>query len=128
MAFLSEPIRAAHSFRRTPAGTVVHTGDFKLDSGPVDDEQPDYAKFAAPGKHGILCSCSDATNVGRPGRTGSETELGEALQGRFAEAPGRILVATLVQVAVLVILRALGGQLQGEAGVGELVEPHPWRH
>src|SRR5262249_57706669 len=78
----------------TPVGTIVHTGDFKLDPRPVDAEQPDYAKFASLGERGVLCLCSDSTNVGRPGRTGSETEVGAALQGRFAQAPGRILVAT----------------------------------
>jgi len=95
------PIRVTHSIAdgiglaiETPVGTVVHTGDFKLDPRPVDAEQPDYARFAALGERGVLCLCSDSTNVGRPGRTGSETEVGEALQGRFAEAPGRILVAT----------------------------------
>jgi len=99
--FVVIPIRVTHSIAdgiglaiETPVGTVIHTGDFKLDPRPVDAEQPDYAKFAALGERGVLCLCSDSTNVGRPGRTGSETEVGEALQGRFAEAPGRILVAT----------------------------------
>ena len=95
------PIRVTHSIAdgiglaiETPVGTIVHTGDFKLDPRPIDAEQPDYAKFAALGERGVLCLCSDSTNVSRPGRTGSETEVGEALQGRFAAAPGRILVAT----------------------------------
>jgi ribonuclease J len=96
-----EPIRVTHSIAdgiglviETPVGTVVHTGDFKLDEHPVDAAQPDYARFRALGDRGVLALCSDSTNVGRPGRTGSETEVGAALQGRFAEAPGRILVAT----------------------------------
>ena len=96
-----EPIRVTHSIAdgiglaiETPAGTVVHTGDFKLDESPVDLAQPDYARFRALGERGVLALCSDSTNVGRPGRTGSETEVGAALQGRFAQAPGRILVAT----------------------------------
>ena len=99
--FVVVPIRVTHSIAdgiglciETPVGTVIHTGDFKLDPRPVDAEQPDYAKFAALGERGVLCLCSDSTNVGRPGRTGSETEVGEALAGRFAQAPGRILVAT----------------------------------
>jgi len=99
--FVVVPIRVTHSIAdgiglciETPVGTVIHTGDFKLDPRPVDAEQPDYAKFAALGERGVLCLCSDSTNVGRPGRTGSETEVGEALAGRFARAPGRILVAT----------------------------------
>jgi ribonuclease J len=99
--FVVIPIRVTHSIAdgiglciETPVGTIIHTGDFKLDPRPVDAEQPDYAKFAALGERGVLCLCSDSTNVGRPGRTGSETEVGEALAGRFAQAPGRILVAT----------------------------------
>src|SRR5206468_2925405 len=100
-SFVIVPIRVTHSIAdgiglaiETPVGTIVHTGDFKLDPRPVDSEQPDYAKFASLGERGVLCLCSDSTNVGRPGRTGSETEVGAALQGRFAQAPGRILVAT----------------------------------
>jgi ribonuclease J len=100
-SFVIVPIRVTHSIAdgiglaiETPVGTIVHTGDFKLDPRPVDAEQPDYAKFASLGERGVLCLCSDSTNVGRPGRTGSETEVGAALQGRFAQAPGRILVAT----------------------------------
>ena len=96
-----EPIRVTHSIAdgiglaiETPIGTVVHTGDFKLDPNPVDHQQPDYARFTALGERGVLVLCSDSTNVGRPGRTGSETEVGQALAGRFAEAPGRIIVAT----------------------------------
>jgi ribonuclease J len=96
-----EPIRVTHSIAdgiglaiETPAGVVVHTGDFKLDRHPVDGEQADYSRFAALGARGVLCLCSDSTNVGRPGRTGSETEVGDALRGRFESAPGRIIVAT----------------------------------
>ncbi|MGH7398047.1 MAG: ribonuclease J [Candidatus Rokuibacteriota bacterium] len=96
-----EPIRVTHSIAdgiglaiETPLGTVVHTGDFKLDPNPVDHQQPDYSRFAALGERGVLVLCSDSTNVGRPGRTGSETEVGRALAGRFAEASGRIIVAT----------------------------------
>jgi ribonuclease J len=95
------PIRVTHSIAdgiglaiETPVGTVVHTGDFKLDPRPVDAEQPDYAKFTELGRRGVVVLCSDSTNVSRPGRTGSETEVGEALRGRFAEASGRIIVAT----------------------------------
>jgi len=78
----------------TPLGTVVHTGDFKLDRQPIDRQQPDYSRFAALGEQGVLVLCSDSTNVGRPGHTGSESLVGEALAGRFAAAPGRIIVAT----------------------------------
>ena len=99
--FTVEPIRVTHSIAdgiglaiETPLGTVVHTGDFKLDAHPVDRQQPDYSRFAALGERGVLVLCSDSTNVGRPGHTGSETLVGEALAGRFAEAPGRIMVVT----------------------------------
>jgi ribonuclease J len=99
--FTVEPIRVTHSIAdgiglaiETPIGTVVHTGDFKLDRQPVDRRQPDYSRFAALGEQGVLVLCSDSTNVGRPGRTGSETEVGQALGGRFAAASGRIIVAT----------------------------------
>ena len=99
--FAVEPIRVTHSIAdgiglaiETPIGTVVHTGDFKLDRRPVDHQQPDYSRFAALGERGVLALCSDSTNVGRPGHTGSETEVGRALAGRFAEASGRIIVAT----------------------------------
>ncbi len=99
--FTVEPIRVTHSIAdgiglaiETPLGTVVHTGDFKLDPHPVDRQQPDYSRFAALGERGVLVLCSDSTNVGRPGHTGSETLVGQALAGRFAEAPGRIILAT----------------------------------
>ncbi|HEV8227617.1 MAG TPA: ribonuclease J [Methylomirabilota bacterium] len=120
-AFVIIPIRVTHSIAdgiglaiETPVGTIIHTGDFKLDPRPVDAEQPDYAKFDALGERGVLCLCSDSTNVGRPGRTGSETEVGEALQGRFAEAPGRILVATFAshihRIQQVLNLAAAGGR------------------
>ena len=99
--FTVEPIRVTHSIAdgiglaiETSIGTIVHTGDFKLDRRPVDHQQPDYSRFAALGARGVLALCSDSTNVGRPGHTGSETEVGRALGGRFAEASGRIIVAT----------------------------------
>jgi ribonuclease J len=95
------PIRVTHSIAdgiglaiETPAGTVVHTGDFKLDPDPVDREQPDFARFAELGGQGVLVLCSDSTNVGRPGHTPSESEVGRALAPRFAAAAGRIIVAT----------------------------------
>jgi ribonuclease J len=100
-SFTVRPIRVTHSIAdgiglaiETPVGTVVHTGDFKLDPRPVDGRQPDYSAFAALGERGVLLLCSDSTNVGRPGHTGSETDVGAALADRFAEAPGRIIVAT----------------------------------
>jgi len=96
-----EPIRVTHSIADgmglaigTAAGTVVHTGDFKLDEKPLDGETPDYRRFAELGEQGVLALCSDSTNVDRPGHTRSETEVGHALAGRFAEASGRVILAT----------------------------------
>ncbi|MBI4637708.1 MAG: ribonuclease J, partial [Candidatus Rokubacteria bacterium] len=96
-----EPIRVTHSIADgiglaidTPVGTIVHTGDFKLDPSPLDGETPDYRRFAELGEHGVLVLCSDSTNVDRPGHTPSESEVGRALGERFAQAGGRVIVAT----------------------------------
>ena len=96
-----EAIRVTHSIVdgiglaiATPAGTVVHTGDFKLDPSPLDGELPDYRRFAELGEQGVLVLCSDSTNADRPGHTGSEVEVGQALATRFEGASGRIIVAT----------------------------------
>lgn len=99
--FAVEPIRVTHSIADgiglaidTPVGTIVHTGDFKLDPSPLDGEPPDYRRFAELGEHGVLVLCSDSTNVHRPGHTPSEIEVGAALGERFDRASGRIIVAT----------------------------------
>jgi ribonuclease J len=99
--FRVEPIRVTHSIVDgiglaidTPVGTLVHTGDFKLDPSPLDGEPPDYHRFAELGQHGVLVLCSDSTNVDREGHTGSEVEVGRALRGHFERAGGRIILAT----------------------------------
>ena len=99
--FRIEPIRVTHSIADgiglaidTPVGTIVHTGDFKLDPSPLDGETPDYKRFTELGEHGVLLLCSDSTNVGRPGHTRSELDVGAALRERFQRASGRIVVAT----------------------------------
>jgi ribonuclease J len=99
--FRVEPIRVTHSIVdgiglaiETPVGTVVHTGDFKLDPSPLDGEPPDYHRFAELGEHGVLVLCSDSTNVDRAGHTRSEIDVGQALRGHFERADGRIIVAT----------------------------------
>ncbi len=96
-----EPIRVTHSIVdgiglaiETPVGTIVHTGDFKLDPSPLDGETPDYRRFAELGEQGVLVLCSDSTNVDRPGHTRSEIEVGQALEARFGRASGRVVVAT----------------------------------
>jgi ribonuclease J len=99
--FRVEPIRVTHSIVDgiglaidTPVGTLVHTGDFKLDPSPLDGEPPDYYRFAELGEHGVLVLCSDSTNVDRVGHTRSEIDVGQALRGHFEGAAGRIILAT----------------------------------
>ena len=99
--FRIEPIRVTHSIADgiglaigTPAGMVVHTGDFRLDPHPVDGETPDFRKFAELGEHGVLALCSDSTNVARPGHTPSESEVGPALAAKVETARGRVILAT----------------------------------
>jgi ribonuclease J len=99
--FRIEPIRVTHSVVdglgyaiETPAGALVHTGDFKFDASPVDDERPDYHRLAELGERGVLALLSDSTNVDRAGTTPSEREVGRALGEHFRRAPGRIVLAT----------------------------------
>src|SRR5881409_4169855 len=96
-----EAIRVTHSIVDgiglaidTPVGTIVHTGDFKLDPSPLDGEPPDYRRFAELGEQGVMVLCSDSTNVDRPGHTRSEMDVGQALGARFDTATGRIIIAT----------------------------------
>jgi len=100
-SFRVEAIRVTHSIVdgiglaiETPVGTIVHTGDFKLDPSPIDGQHADYQKFAELGERGVLALLSDSTNVDRPGHTPSESEVGRSLAALFEKAPGRIVVAT----------------------------------
>lgn len=77
------------------AGTIVHTGDFKIDTTPIDDKVIDLARLAELGKNGVLALLSDSTNAERPGYTSSERLVGESLSNLFKKAEGhRIVVAT----------------------------------
>lgn len=94
-------IRGSHSvadavglYFKTPVGTVVHTGDFKIDQTPVDGNLIDIHKFAELGDKGVLVMFSDSTNAERPGYTMSEKTVGQVLDEEFAEAQGRIIMAT----------------------------------
>lgn len=78
----------------SPIGTVVHTGDFKVDYQPIDGEIIDFQRFAELGKHGVLALMSDSTNVERPGFTMSESTVGKSFMDIFGQAKGRILVAS----------------------------------
>jgi len=78
----------------TPAGLVVHTGDFKFDHSPVDGHPTDFARIAELAGRGVLLLLSDSTNAERRGYTPSEQALGETLERSFAKATGRVIVAT----------------------------------
>ena len=75
-------------------GTVLHTGDFKIDSTPIDGEVIDLARFGELGREGVLCLCADSTNVERPGYTMSEREVGKTFARQFQNCPERIIVTT----------------------------------
>lgn len=81
-------------FFRTPAGTVMHTGDFKLDQTPIDGITPDYNAINAFGAGGVDLLLSDSTNATRPGFTGSEAAVGPTLRHIIKNAPGRVFVAS----------------------------------
>lgn len=85
---------ASALYFRTPVGTIVHTGDFKVDMTPVDGKQMDMHKFAELGRRGVLLLMSDSTNAERPWYTESETTVGHAFRKAFRAAKGRIILAT----------------------------------
>lgn len=85
---------ASALYFRTPVGTIVHTGDFKMDLTPVDGQQMDIHKFAELGRRGVLLLMSDSTNAERAGYTESETTVGHAFRKAFRAAKGRIILAT----------------------------------
>ncbi len=79
---------------RTPLGAIVHSGDFKVDTTPVQGEPPDLARLARLGDEGVLLLLSDSTNAEYDGTTPSERSVGEGLNPLFSGATGRILMAT----------------------------------
>ena len=100
-----EFFRVAHSIPdsvgvglTTPAGLVVHTGDFKFDHTPVDGKPTDFAKLAELGGRGVLALMSDSTNADQPGTTPSERVVDVAFAQVFREATGRILVGTFASL------------------------------
>ena len=101
-AFSVEFIHVNHSIPdavalaiETPIGTVVQTGDFKIDTTPIDGEVIDLARFGELGKNGVLALLSDSTNAERPGFTPSESIVGESFSTLFKKAENkRIIVAT----------------------------------
>lgn len=99
--FLIEFFHVSHSIPdgvglgiHTPAGLIVHSGDFKFDHSPVDGHPSDFAKLAELGGQGVLLLLSDSTNAEKAGYTPSEQVIGETLAQIMAEAKGRVIVAT----------------------------------
>lgn len=78
----------------TPEGIVVHTGDFKFDQTPVNEQHADFYKMAEIGNRGVTLLLSDSTNAERPGYTGSERSVGAELEEVFRKAKQRVVVAT----------------------------------
>ena len=94
-------IRVNHSiadavaiYLKTPVGTVLHTGDFKIDHTPVDGEVTGFHRFAELGDEGVLVMLSDSTNAERPGFTKSEKSVGISFDEKFRSAQSRIIVAS----------------------------------
>jgi ribonuclease J len=115
--FSVEFIRVTHSVPdcvalaiHTPAGVVVHTGDFKIDQTPIDGEHFDVHRFAELGSAGVLALFADSTNIDRRGFTGSEREVIEAFEEIFTSATGRLVVAafasSIYRMQILVDLAA----------------------
>jgi ribonuclease J len=99
--FTIEFIRVTHSMPdcvalaiTTPAGVIVHTGDFKIDQTPIDGEHFDLHRFAELGAKGVLALFADSTNVDRKGFTGPEIEVIEAFEEIFTSTHGKLVVAT----------------------------------
>ena len=79
----------------TPAGIVIHTGDFKVDFTPIEGGIIDLARFGELGNRGVLALMSDSTNAEKPGHTASERKVGASFENLFAKAEGkRIIIAT----------------------------------
>jgi ribonuclease J len=99
--FRLEGIRVTHSLMdclalaiETPVGTVIHTGDFKIDNTPMEGEMFDFQRFAAYGEKGVLLLLSDSTNVERLGYTPSERAVGKNLEQIIQDSSGKVLVST----------------------------------
>ena len=100
-AFKLDFIRVNHSIPdaiaiaiNTTIGTIIHTGDFKIDHTPVDGQVTEFNKFAEYGDRGVLALLADSTNAERPGFTPSEKMVGKTFDDEFRYAKNRIIVAT----------------------------------
>jgi ribonuclease J len=103
--FKVETFRMCHSIPdnvglgiTTPAGLIVHSGDFKFDHTPVDGKPSDFGKLAEFGGRGVLALFADSTNAEQPGSTPSEREIEPEFEHIFRDAEGRIIVATFASL------------------------------
>jgi ribonuclease J len=103
--FSVEPFRVCHSIPdavgfgiSTPAGLIVHTGDFKFDETPIDGHRTDYAKLEGFKRQGVRLLISDCVHIEAAGWTPSEMVIGQTYDQIFATAPGRIIVATFASL------------------------------
>lgn len=82
-------------FIETPAGSIVHTGDFKIDLSPAGAQlPPEFAKIAGFGEKNVTALMSDSTNATKPGHTMSEKKIGQTLEAIIKDATGRIIIAS----------------------------------
>lgn len=99
--FRIDPIHMTHSIvdavalaLTSPAGVIVHSGDFKIDQTPIDGRPPDINALAEYGERGVLLLLSDSTNAERPGSTGSERGVRNGLETVFHNTAGKIFFST----------------------------------
>jgi ribonuclease J len=98
---------------RTPLGTVLHTGDWKIDPTPVIGAPTDEAKLRAVGNEGVLALIGDSTNAVREGRSPSEADVAKVLADLVREAPGRVAVTTFASNVARIRSAALAGFAAG---------------
>jgi ribonuclease J len=124
-----EFIRVTHSIPdalalaiESPVGTVVHSGDFKIDQTPLDGEHFDLHRFAELGTRGVLALLADSTNIERPGFTGSEYGVVEAFEELFASTKGKLVVtafaSSIYRMQILANLAAEFGRKLAFVGRG----------
>jgi ribonuclease J len=106
----------------TPAGTIVHTGDFKIDQTPIDGQHFDVHRFAELGSAGVLALFGDSTNIDRKGFTGSELDVKDAFEEIFTTTTGKLVVTTFAssvyRMQILVDLASQFGRKVAFVGRG----------
>ena len=105
---------------KTPVGTIVHTGDYKIDTTPIQGGVIDLARFGELGKKGVLALLSDSTNVEKPGYSVSERKVGEGLENYFKDCNQRIILTTFAsnvhRIQQVINCAAMHGRKVGVTG------------